>query len=535
MIYMSYAQPKDGDDARIHEFKEWTKQADVPDIYKIVQKCGKYTKRCKHTSHRVTPIKVPTSMFDMETMSAFLLDPTCASCISAMDDYSVVSYAWGECVEVDGFKELLPMKSLQSMLETLVSIKDMSRYIWIDALCIDQDSDEDKKKNLPLMSGIYTNCRCCYAFAGLELEKFVNKGFLDDKQRSAEVHYYIKGHCDEPMGSRVGYNTNTVLSLMRKILRSAWFTRVWTVQEYLLPRILYFVTKDLMFNKEDFVDFISNTTHEYWNSSSNVSEYEIICDVNECLELMNIGENPQAITILNILSNRDTGYQHDRVYGILALFPRLKIDVEYTKPLHILYKEFQLALLESGDISVLLINGTYYTDLQWACYLGRKQYETFGGSRHVIMSVVEVLSDKRVEIYGQREVVKDIKKVDEIFYDDDDDGTGFVNIHVEYMHEEEYADNFMISPNINPWVEAKERYVGHISDTTMFMLLDRYAKTYDCIHLTSNTDGQHYWIIYDGVYKVGVGVTHDISADNPKGMILSAYHAKVITSFYSKV
>lgn len=52
--------------------------------------------------------------------------------------------------------------------------------------------------------------------------------------------------------------------------------------------------------------------------------------------------------------------------------------VRYDLSVEEIYRTFQIELLKSGDHSVLLIDGSYYDDLLWACSLNKGQYYSIG-------------------------------------------------------------------------------------------------------------------------------------------------------------
>lgn len=65
----------------------------------------------------------------------------------------------GDCSLVDELIEPLPVVALRDMLERLVGIECRRRYVWIDALCIGQDSQEEKAENIPIMGSLYRCAR----------------------------------------------------------------------------------------------------------------------------------------------------------------------------------------------------------------------------------------------------------------------------------------------------------------------------------------------------------------------------------------
>ncbi|KAI2785368.1 HET-domain-containing protein [Daldinia loculata] len=81
-----------------------------------------------------------------------------------IEDYVTLSYVWGAKQNYTLTRDTLPIKldglDIQSIPSSVADAMDVTRklgfrYIWVDALCIIQDSPEDKLNELPLMAKIY--------------------------------------------------------------------------------------------------------------------------------------------------------------------------------------------------------------------------------------------------------------------------------------------------------------------------------------------------------------------------------------------
>lgn len=100
-------------------------------------------------------------------------------------DYACLSYAWGGPQPM-----MLSKSSLQSFRDAIMvdqlppRLKDAEyttralglKFLWIDALCIIQDSEDDKAKELGRMHQYYRNSNLCLQLSGLSS---VQESFLD--------------------------------------------------------------------------------------------------------------------------------------------------------------------------------------------------------------------------------------------------------------------------------------------------------------------------------------------------------------------
>lgn len=102
--------------------------------------------------------------------------------------YVALSYCWGPDGQaktlthatIREFKNAIVVRELPQTLRDaiLVTRKLGIRYLWIDALCIIQDSDSDKARELTQMPSIYKNALLTVSAA---IAEDCEKGFLHDR------------------------------------------------------------------------------------------------------------------------------------------------------------------------------------------------------------------------------------------------------------------------------------------------------------------------------------------------------------------
>ncbi|KAH7084385.1 heterokaryon incompatibility protein-domain-containing protein, partial [Paraphoma chrysanthemicola] len=172
--------------------------------------------------------------------------------------YAALSYCWGKD-DVGGWKttmatlgshktvglnvSLLP-KTLQHSLRITRSL-DIS-YIWIDALCIIQDSSEDWAKEAAKMAGVYFGSVVTIAASGARswADGCFNKNSRRVFERGSYSNYtntYFHGAWERYHGifSGVAYSGLVLDSPLAK--------RGWTFQEHRLPRRTLYFTSDQLF------------------------------------------------------------------------------------------------------------------------------------------------------------------------------------------------------------------------------------------------------------------------------------------------
>lgn len=103
-----------------------------------------------------------------------------------------------------------------------------SAYLWVDAICIDQTSAEDKDKQLEHMGDIYNGAELVIVWLGmLDLQGQMVRGmkFVRDLQELTRQRDYLtkQEHADD-------------WRALANLTRKPWFTRLWIVQEICAAR-----------------------------------------------------------------------------------------------------------------------------------------------------------------------------------------------------------------------------------------------------------------------------------------------------------
>ncbi|KAK4498316.1 hypothetical protein PRZ48_010974 [Zasmidium cellare] len=182
------------------------------------------------------------------------------TCDGSESDFAALSYCWGHYqgpmltqTNLKAFHERLDENDLPQTYKDAIWVtrKLQIRYLWIDALCILQDNEEDWRAESMKMDQIYGSARLTIAASSASS---VTDGFLGDRQ-SHPIWAYCGTitHVDEQY---------PVYMVDERELRSFQFhihephgplgkqplaSRGWAVQERLLsPRIVYFTSNRMI-------------------------------------------------------------------------------------------------------------------------------------------------------------------------------------------------------------------------------------------------------------------------------------------------
>ncbi|KAI1641813.1 heterokaryon incompatibility protein-domain-containing protein [Daldinia loculata] len=140
--------------------------------------------------------------------------------------YAALSYTWGQ----PDFSEILFLDgSIKFITPNLANALRRFRFvgclkwIWVDAVCINQQDDEEKSFQIPLMTEIYRNASYTNVWLGNE----------DHSIKSMKFMRTIATRISESI-QESGVLDASALSHVISVTQLAWFTRRWVIQELVM-------------------------------------------------------------------------------------------------------------------------------------------------------------------------------------------------------------------------------------------------------------------------------------------------------------
>lgn len=169
----------------------------------------------------------------------------------------------------------------------------------MDAVCIDQDSDEDKREQIPHMVKIFRDSAGTIAFGKLTPED----------EFSELVHTY-----DTDTGEKKAWVNN-------------WFERVWTYQELRLPSKILFLSGEKVFTGEEIYYAILIMSPFLSSPHRQLSVQSVLNGLSPKSKLSTQRALQQA-------SSRRSSIDVDKVYGVLGAVdePLRQLRLDYSVP-----------------------------------------------------------------------------------------------------------------------------------------------------------------------------------------------------------
>jgi len=211
-----------------------------------------------NSAEGVEPSHLPPLLFDLK------LNRTVRSSESDASSYFVISHVWGETIEVDGAQYgvswRIPVRNQQKLSQMLEAARVVvgSRYAWVDILCLDQSTFNGKE--VERMEQYFANAIGCFVWLD---NTYNDPAWSEVLNAIAKVNGFFKldvhgtpepdslNQMFQPGGSGGGFDLkmNSTEALrwtrdMSKLGDAAWFRRVWTLQEGIIPDKVYFCTPE---------------------------------------------------------------------------------------------------------------------------------------------------------------------------------------------------------------------------------------------------------------------------------------------------
>jgi hypothetical protein len=231
-----------------------------------LENCIRNHKNCKRTLSKDTidsdeGAELPSRVLDIGTSS----NPQLNLVVTAGQhgNYAAVSYCWGTeenanlrttKSNISAFTEKINEHELPQTIRdaVLVARQLQIRYLWVDSLCIIQDSDLDWKHESQYMGRIFENALCTIAATeaahcneGLSLVNSQNENQrYKTNLGSTRIPCVYQG--EEHGDMLMAYLPDDAFDFDFDITDSRWYGRGWVVQERVLSRrIIHFSKKQL--------------------------------------------------------------------------------------------------------------------------------------------------------------------------------------------------------------------------------------------------------------------------------------------------
>lgn len=328
--------------------------------------------RILHLKPSRNPEAVPDGI--LETVSLFS---------EPKPEYESVSYCWREVpgvsqIRLNGTIVNVPASSVKLLRR--LRLEDKPRSLWIDAVCINQADLDERAAQVQLMAPVYQNAAQCLIWLGertpktdmvMDCIRYISKTLY--KELSQATDGFSKFRTPPPSSFKYKathpFRDNDLDPQdLVQFYKQAWFTRVWVLQEAVLPPYA------VCYNGSSYVAWRDVRRVGSWLMEELVRDYDSFtgCDLSVRTAGALMFARAAAIfatqlkqwytPILNLNAYLGATDHRDRFYGTLGLvFSKHeqpceldRLHVDYTKPIHEVYRAAtRTAIIVENSLYVL--------------------------------------------------------------------------------------------------------------------------------------------------------------------------------------
>lgn len=294
-------------------------QIDIDTVKRWLQICDRDHRR-ETSYHPCIPMKTG----DSPNFSSLRFIDLELNCIiqwtsKALPIYLALSYVWGSSDEGAHLKLnqetsswLFTPSSLakidnripRTIFDAMVLTKLLGRrYLWVDALCIQQDNLFDKNTQIPLMAHIYSQADCTIV-AGAGANAWAGLPGVGRDRVGRQYGAHVKG-----------FDLITTRQHFRNWMQnSVWETRGWTLQEKMCSRrMLIFTERQLFFQCK------SSLLYEDTNLESEAMNFGGPATAHESAANLFASPASAYTSTVNALCKRSFGHENDILHAFKGI------------------------------------------------------------------------------------------------------------------------------------------------------------------------------------------------------------------------
>ncbi|KAK4553879.1 hypothetical protein LTR86_009054 [Recurvomyces mirabilis] len=248
------------------------------------------------------------------------------------------------------------------------------RTLWIDAVCINQSDRLEREWQVRLMKEIYSATVGCLVYLG------DGKALAKPAAKSLKILQHLNatstttGSTIQP--SRIDVPDGVNSDAIEALFLEPWFTRLWILQEVVLPCQTICHWGSLVYDLRQLVtigDFLLKRTN--FTQHTNFSElFDRLLAISRISDMLQADESElmrfagASLSVLHVATKYyRASDNHDYVYGMLGLCKAdtlsrwsVLLEPRYTKPIRDVFRDATRAAIEEARSLDILTNALHY-------------------------------------------------------------------------------------------------------------------------------------------------------------------------------
>lgn len=278
--------------------------------------------------------------------------------LDAAPEYEALSYEWGKRSETRLMKcnncDFKITQSLDIALRRL-RLTDQPRALWIDQICINQESYDERSAQVSIMRLIYSNAAMVIAWLGpadteatnsvksiltslSNLNNCIGDGYFPDNHRLAKLNL-------PPRESR-GWND---LNLM---LSASYFSRVWIIQELAVSSQSSWLWGDLAISQSEYQSMFARTRFLCMHEDDGTEGCPRVCWHSVVAALIGrIHDAKDLFELVYLASASKATVPHDKIYALIGLADQRHYNIEpdYSKSESGVFADFAMRVISTHE------------------------------------------------------------------------------------------------------------------------------------------------------------------------------------------
>jgi hypothetical protein len=286
-------------------------------------------------------------------------------------EYEALSYVWGDTIkektiQIDN-EAVGITRNLHEAL-TQLQLPDRERVLWADAVCINQDDDLERTHQVSIMQHIFKRATKVVIYLGptwVGCEELFE--FFQTIGQDPGLH--IVSH-QEPCDSVRGFRgiTPELRKSMGKFFDFAWWTRVWTVQEFVLAKSAdihcgtHVLSGDVLFESVDNILYHTfvcchGSGMEELDGDTGLSTLRSLKRLRPIKYMRASGHSSTIIALVSSFRLRKAHDHRDKIFGLLGLLPATYVGAiipDYKRSVaEIYYEVVMVSVSTTGTLDFL--------------------------------------------------------------------------------------------------------------------------------------------------------------------------------------
>ena len=162
--------------------------------------------------------------------------------LSSADPYIAISYEWGSdqivsMIELDDGSQIGLTESATEIIKYVLGRRRRKQWVWMDAICIDQNNEVEKRHQIALMGKIYSSASQVFACIGPHFRGGDKALKFVPKVHEILEEFHHSGYKDAMTIAERLVNLDprmTRWTALWSLFRSSFFERMWITQEMVM-------------------------------------------------------------------------------------------------------------------------------------------------------------------------------------------------------------------------------------------------------------------------------------------------------------